>query len=201
MNVSSPVFEGLMRSNSFSSVGNLQVINTLSTGYMYVGNGNLESLSLEVKGKSYPVENYFATIDSLSSTASLLASESDRSFKIRSEQWWSNVDESYTDANNIIINGCGSTIGGSYTNLPSDSDGWGTLYCFSNGANVVQLYFGWNAGDLWFRCYHGGYSWQEWINLNTVASNAKNALDKVVTLENKFNNLFTQNGNDLTINY
>ena len=130
-----------------------------------------------------------------------LITETDKSFKIRSSSWWSHVDSTYTDVNNIKVNGCGNTIGGSYTNLPLDDDGWGTLYCFANGTNILQFYFGWNAGHLYYRMLHDDYGWEDWIDINGIASNAQTALDKVNNLESKFNNLFTQNGNTLTINY
>lgn len=280
MNVANPTFEGMLKSNSFASVGNLQVINTLQDGYMYVGNGNLIGLNLEVKGKSYPVDQYFNSTDDLKNKfanaqniqlytsngfptmaadigakwSSIPAGYGNISvnnggtiyhgtymkysdtigtifmtdvssfdkcyiwscnggnyilndflsnvFSKRTDGWWTDYNSSYSDANNININGCGNTIGGSYTNLPSDTDGWGTLYCFTSGTNILQFYFGWNAGQLWYRVSHQDYgNWSQWINLNSVAATANAAYDKVVALENKFNNLFSQSGNTLTINY
>ena len=116
--------------------------------------------------------------------------------------WLGDYNSSYSDMNNVNINIIGNTIGGSYTNLPSDSDGWGTLYCFRNNGGIIQFYFGWNAGQLWYRTSHQDYgNWSSWVNINNIASNAQSALDKVVTLESKFNNLFSQSGNTLTINY
>jgi len=108
--------------------------------------------------------------------------------------YWGNVNTSFTDVNNIYINGIGNTVGGQYTNLPLDTDGWGTLINFVCDVTIIQYYFGWNSGHLWYRMHYNNYAWVDWCDITSIS----NRLDN---LENKFNNLFSQSGTTLNITY
>ena len=86
--------------------------------------------------------------------------------------YWSSLSETsgVKDVNNIKVNGIGCTIGGDskWANLPSNSDGWGTLVCFSNSnTEVIQIYYGWNSNRYYIRFYRSN-KWQTWQRLMTA---------------------------------
>ena len=99
--------------------------------------------------------------------------------------WWTAVDESFSDVNNIKCSGLMLTIDG-WSHLPNSEiagiDGWGTLIVFAPedtdkgyqaNANVLQIWYGMNSGDRLFirkyRSSNSGWSrWQEMFKSNSV---------------------------------
>ena len=107
------------------------------------------------------------------------------SIPIHHMDWWTAVDNSFSDVNNIKCSGLMQTVNG-WSHLPNSEiagiDGWGTLIVFAPedtdkgyqaNTNVLQIWYGMNCGDrLFIRKYRSsnvGWSrWQEMFKSNSV---------------------------------
>ena len=65
-----------------------------------------------------------------------------------------------SNVNNIDDTGIGNTISG-WSNLPSDSDGWGTLVSLKmTGQRGFHIYYSWNTNAFYLRAFES--SWESW---------------------------------------
>lgn len=127
------------------------------------------------------------------------------SIPVHHMNWWTAVDESFSDVNNIKCSGLMQTIDG-WSHLPNSEiagiDGWGTLIVFAPedtdkgyqaNTNVLQIWYGMNSGGrLFIRKYRtSDIGWTRWyemftsnnvipvVNGGTGATTAANALKKL----------------------
>lgn len=137
------------------------------------------------------------------------------SIPIHHMNWWTAVDESFSDVNNIKCSGLMQTIDG-WSHLPNSEiagiDGWGTLIVFAPedtdkgyqaNTNVLQIWYGMNCGDRLFirkyRSSNSGWSrWHEIFTSNNVIPVA-NGGTGATTAANALKNLgITSSTTDLT---
>ena len=70
-------------------------------------------------------------------------------------QWYDNTGFT-SDLNTWVNTGVYNMIGGQVTNVPSGTDGWGTIVIFRCSGDVIQLAHFWNANTFFIR--QGGYN-------------------------------------------
>lgn len=62
-----------------------------------------------------------------------------------------------------------NTVGGQTTNLPSQTDGWGTLInLFSNNENGLQYFYPWNGSNIYVRRKRSDNNFTSWEAINTT---------------------------------
>lgn len=70
------------------------------------------------------------------------------------QNWWANTGFT-SDVNTWINTGVYNMIGSEVTNVPTDTDGWGTIAVFQCDKSVIQFAHFWNANTFYAR--KGGY--------------------------------------------
>ncbi len=113
--------------------------------------------------------------------------------------WW-NTFVNTNNANDIVVNGCAQTIDG-WSNLPVAGDGWGTLACFAAGTeNVIQLYYSWNTGKLFWRSKHT--TWQSWKRIDIISQSGNTTsipFKDNIRIQNDNDYLYTHSGGGLQV--